>query len=67
MTLTKKIIFWATMTLLSVPAFVMILNDNKDAVIINILGIAYALVCVMCCKRLMPKWMADYIRQIEED
>ena len=66
MTLLKKIIFWATMTLLTVPAFVMILNDNEDTVIINLLGIAYALVCVLCCKRLMPRWMSDYMLKIEE-
>lgn len=63
MTLTKKIIVWAIVTIIGLPGVLMLFNDNEDTVYFNIIGLAYLWIAVKACKRLMPQWMKDYLEE----
>jgi len=60
MTLKRKIITWTLLTILCIPAY-MIFNNNSETVYINLIGLVYAFATVHICKRIMPRWMIDYI------
>lgn len=60
MTLTKKIIVWAIVTIIAAPGIILVMNDNEDAVHLNFIGLAYILLAVKASKRFMPQWMKDY-------
>lgn len=61
MTLTKKIIVWAIITIVTTPGIIMVCNCNEDVVYINFIGLAYLWLAEKACERLMPQWMKDYI------
>ena len=65
MTLSKKILFWAVVTIVATPGVLMTMNANEDAVYFNFIGIAYLYVAVKACKSFMPQWMIDYFNQTE--
>lgn len=65
MTLTKKILFWAVVTIVATPGVLMTMNANEDAAYFNFIGIAYLYVAVKACKSFMPQWMIDYFNQTE--
>lgn len=60
MTLTKKIIAWTIVLIVFIPGTLLVLNDNEDAVHINLIGLAYLWLAVKASKRFMPQWMLDY-------
>lgn len=60
MTLTKKIIAWTIVLIVFIPGTLLVLNDNEDAVHINLIGLAYLWLAVKASKRFMPQWMKDY-------
>lgn len=63
MTLKKKIIVWAIVTIIGLPGVLMLFNDNEDTVYFNIIGLAYLWIAVKACQRLMPQWMKDYLEE----
>lgn len=70
MTLTKKIIVWAIVTIIGLPGVLMLFNDNEDTVYFNLIGLAYLWIAVKACQHMMPQWMKDYLnreREIEDE
>ncbi|MGN0223174.1 MAG: hypothetical protein ACI4AM_04000 [Muribaculaceae bacterium] len=65
MTLSKKILFWAVVTIVATPGVLMTMNANEETAYFNIIGLAYLYVAVKACKRFMPQWMIDYFNQTE--
>ena len=61
MTLTKKIIVWAIVTIIAAPGIILVMNGNEDAVYYNFIGLAYLWLAVKACNRFMPQWMKDYL------
>lgn len=66
MTLTKKIIIWAIVTIVALPGLLMLLNGNEDTVYYNIIGLVYLWLASKVCKRVMPQWMIDYLDSKDE-
>lgn len=65
MTLTKKIIFYLTLTVLSLPC-IMIFNDAEEMWYINAFGIAYAYGMCKIAPHILPKWFIDYLNEEPE-
>ena len=61
MTLTKKIIVLAIVSIIAIPGIILVMNCNEDAVYYNFIGLAYLWLAVKACNRFMPQWMKDYL------
>lgn len=58
MTLKRKILAWAIVTLIALPAF-MVFNDNAETSYINLIGLAYAFLMARYGGRLIPHWVRE--------
>lgn len=65
MALKRKILAWAFVTALAIPA-VMVFNDNADAVHINIIGLAYTYFMTKYAEQIVPQWMRDYFSSLQK-
>lgn len=63
MTLTKKIAANVALVALCAPVM-MVFNTNADAYYINIIGIAYCWLMAKAHRRILPRWLVDYIHRI---
>lgn len=66
MTTARKILAWALIALIALPAF-MVFNDNAETSYINLIGMAYVFLLARYGGRLLPQWVMECLKSPSEE
>lgn len=66
MTIKRKILSWAIVTLIALPVF-MVFNNNAETSYINLIGLAYAFLMARWGGRIIPNWVRECLKPATEE